>query len=100
MSELEDYPEPAFWEGHQPGVRFADAPVGSRDFFALVERQRYVLEPHIPGIVRWDRWRDSDVYDERLLLEIPMLVGHYHMLAFALNSAGVQREEGVPGFPA
>jgi 4-carboxymuconolactone decarboxylase len=41
----------------------------------------------------------SEVYDERLLLEAVMLVGHYHMLAFALNSAGVQREEGVPGFP-
>jgi alkylhydroperoxidase family enzyme len=39
-------------------------------------------------------------YDERQLLEIPMVVGHYHMVAFALNSLGVQREEGVPGFPA
>jgi 2-polyprenyl-3-methyl-5-hydroxy-6-metoxy-1,4-benzoquinol methylase len=63
MSELEDYPEPAFWEGHQPGVRFADAPIGSRDFFALVEQQRYALEPHIHGIVRWDSWRGSDVLE-------------------------------------
>lgn len=38
-------------------------------------------------------------YDERQLIELPMLVGHYHMLAYALNSLGVQREEGVPGFP-
>ena len=28
-----------------------------------------------------------------------MLVGQYHMLAFALNSLGVQREPGVPGLP-
>jgi hypothetical protein len=28
-----------------------------------------------------------------------MLVGHYHMVAFALNSLGVEREEGVPGLP-
>ena len=27
-----------------------------------------------------------------------MLVGHYHMVAFTLNSLGVQREPGVPGF--
>ena len=39
-------------------------------------------------------------YDERQLIEVPMLVGHYHMVAFALNTFGVEREEGVPGFPA
>lgn len=39
-------------------------------------------------------------YDERQLVEVPMVVGHYHMVAFTLNSLGVQREEGVPGFPA
>jgi len=37
-------------------------------------------------------------YDERQLIEVPMLIGHYHMLAFTLNSLGVQREPGVPGF--
>jgi hypothetical protein len=29
---------------------------------------------------------------------VPMVVGHYHMVAFMLNSLGVQREPGVPGF--
>jgi alkylhydroperoxidase family enzyme len=38
-------------------------------------------------------------YDERQLIEVPMLVGHYHMVAFALNSLGVQREEGIAGLP-
>jgi 4-carboxymuconolactone decarboxylase len=38
-------------------------------------------------------------YDERQLIEVPMLVGHYHMVAFTLNSLGVQREPGVPGLP-
>jgi alkylhydroperoxidase family enzyme len=38
-------------------------------------------------------------YDEKQLIEVPMLVGHYHMVAFALNSLGVQREPGVPGLP-
>ena len=28
-------------------------------------------------------------YDERALIEIPMVVGHYTMLAFVLNSLGV-----------
>src|SRR5439155_2015404 len=41
----------------------------------------------------------AERYDERQLIEVPMLVGHYHMVAFALNSLGVQREAGVPGLP-
>jgi 4-carboxymuconolactone decarboxylase len=36
--------------------------------------------------------------DERQLIEVPMLIGHYHLVAFTLNSLGVQREPGVPGF--
>jgi alkylhydroperoxidase family enzyme len=38
------------------------------------------------------------LYDERQLIELPMLVGQYHLVAFTLNSLGVQREPGVPGF--
>lgn len=41
----------------------------------------------------------SESYDERGLLEIAMLVGHYHMVAFALNSAGVELDAGVEGLP-
>jgi 4-carboxymuconolactone decarboxylase len=37
-------------------------------------------------------------YDERQLIEVPMVVGHYHLVAFTLNSLGVQLEPGVPGF--
>lgn len=37
-------------------------------------------------------------YDERQLVEVPMLVGHYHLVAYTLNSLGVEREPGVPGF--
>jgi alkylhydroperoxidase family enzyme len=38
-------------------------------------------------------------YDERQVIEVPMLVGQYHMVAFTLNSLGVEREPGVPGLP-
>ena len=37
--------------------------------------------------------------DERQLIELTMLVGQYHLVSFALNSLGVQREPGVPGLP-
>jgi 4-carboxymuconolactone decarboxylase len=36
-------------------------------------------------------------YDEKQLIELPILVGQYHMVAFALNSFGVEIE---PGFNA
>lgn len=34
-------------------------------------------------------------YDERQMIELPMLVGHYHLVAFTLNSLGVQVEDDV-----
>ncbi|MFI9586149.1 carboxymuconolactone decarboxylase family protein [Streptomyces sp. NPDC052236] len=36
---------------------------------------------------------------ERQLIELPVLVGHYHLLAFTLNSLRVQPEPGLPGMP-
>lgn len=36
-------------------------------------------------------------YDERQLIEVPMVVGHYHLVAFTLNSLGVELEPGVTG---
>jgi len=38
-------------------------------------------------------------YSVEQLIEIPMLVGQYHLVSFTLNSLGVQREPGVPGLP-
>ncbi|MGI8792658.1 MAG: DUF480 domain-containing protein [Acidimicrobiales bacterium] len=38
-------------------------------------------------------------FDERQLIEIPMLVGQYHLVSFALNSLGVQAEAGVAPLP-
>jgi alkylhydroperoxidase family enzyme len=38
-------------------------------------------------------------YDERQLIEIPMLVGQYHLVAMTLNTLGVEPEEGLEGFP-
>ena len=32
-------------------------------------------------------------YDDQQLIEVPMLVGHYHAVAFTLNSLGVQLEQ-------
>jgi alkylhydroperoxidase family enzyme len=60
---------------------------------------RAAEELHENGCIGDDTWRAlADRYDDPQLIEVPMLVGHYHMVAFTLNSLGVQREPGVPGF--
>ena len=41
----------------------------------------------------------ADVYDTQQLIEVPMLVGHYHMVAMTLNALGVQLDPGLTGFP-
>jgi alkylhydroperoxidase family enzyme len=38
-------------------------------------------------------------YDEAQLIELTMLIGQYHMVAFALNSLGVQLDEGLEPLP-
>lgn len=38
----------AFWQANPCGVKFADAPPGSRRFYELVEAHRYTKEWHIP----------------------------------------------------
>ena len=42
----------------------------------------------------------SSAYSDRQLIELCMLVGQYHLVAYALNSLGVQREPGIEGFPS
>ena len=34
-------------------------------------------------------------YDERQMIELPMLIGHYHLVGYTLNSLGVQVEDEV-----
>ncbi|MHB8465456.1 MAG: carboxymuconolactone decarboxylase family protein [Acidimicrobiales bacterium] len=38
-------------------------------------------------------------YDDAQLIELPMLVGQYHLVAMTLNSLGVEMDEGLEGFP-
>lgn len=41
----------------------------------------------------------ADAYSTEQLIELPMLVGHYHMVAMTLNSLGVQLDPGLTGLP-
>ena len=57
-------------------------------------------ELHADACIADDTWAALAArYDERQLIELPMLVGHYHLVAFTLNSLGVQLEPGLEGLP-
>ncbi len=57
-------------------------------------------ELHNASTISDDTWAElASVYDEKQLIEIPMLVGQYHMVAFALNSLGVEQDEGIEDLP-
>ncbi|HEX4188332.1 MAG TPA: carboxymuconolactone decarboxylase family protein [Solirubrobacteraceae bacterium] len=41
----------------------------------------------------------AEDHDQRALIELAMLVGHYHMVAYALNSLEVDLDEGLEPLP-
>jgi alkylhydroperoxidase family enzyme len=41
----------------------------------------------------------AETYDERQMIEATILVGHYHLVAFALNSFGVELDDGLEALP-
>ena len=57
-------------------------------------------ELHAACRISDDTWTSlAERYDTRQLIEIPMLVGQYHLVAMTLNTLGVEREDGLEGFP-
>lgn len=41
----------------------------------------------------------AERYDPKQLVEIPMVVGHYHLVSMTLNTLGVPLEDGAPRWP-
>jgi alkylhydroperoxidase family enzyme len=57
-------------------------------------------ELHQRSRVSDDTWETlAETYDTQQLIEATMVVGHYHMVAFALNSLGVELDEGLEPLP-
>lgn len=50
-----------------------------------------IADPTWEGLVRH--------FDERQLVELPLLVGYYHLVAFTLNALAVQPEPGLEALP-
>ena len=57
-------------------------------------------ELHSDACISDDTWVAlASTYTVEQLIEVPMLVGQYHLVSFTLNSLGIQREPGVAGLP-
>lgn len=75
---------------------------GSRREAENVDRDlaRAADELHDRNTIIDETWASlAERYDEQQLIEICMVVGQYHLVAFTLRSLGVQREAGVEGLP-
>ena len=58
-------------------------------------------ELHDDARIGDDTWRSlAATWSEAQLIELCMVVGQYHLVAFTLNSLEVQREDGVPALPS
>jgi len=69
----------------------------SADDVALL---RAADELHADACITDETWAElASRYSTEQLIEIPAVVGLYHMLAMTLNSLGVQCDEGLPAFP-
>ncbi len=80
--------------------RVADGPdaEGWADWDALLLRAADEL--HGSHTLSDETWAAlSTTYDHKQLIEVPMVVGHYHLVAMTLNTLGVEREPGVEGLP-
>ena len=77
-------------------VRAGAGAEGWEDFDAALLRAADEL--HAQARISDATWETlASRYDEPQLIEVPMVVGHYHLVAFTLNSLGVELEPGVAG---
>jgi 4-carboxymuconolactone decarboxylase len=77
-------------------VRLGPAEKGWSDADATVLRAAdELIDTHTLSDATWQLL--SDRYDEQQLIEVPMVVGLYYSMGFALNSFGVQPEPDITG---
>ena len=58
-------------------------------------------ELHADAFISNDTWSAlATHYSTQQLMDLVFTVGQYNLVSMALNTLGVQRDEGVPGFPS
>ena len=81
-------------------LRVADGPDAAGWSPADAALLRGADELHEHAKVSSGTWASlAESYDERGLLEITVLVGHYHLVAYALNSLEIELDDGLEGLP-
>jgi 4-carboxymuconolactone decarboxylase len=83
-------------------ARIASDSTESRDAWDSKEAvlMRAADELHNDSSITDRTWEElARIYDVEQLIELPMLVGHYHLVAMTLNSLGVELDDGLEGFP-
>jgi 4-carboxymuconolactone decarboxylase len=74
----------------------SDEPAGSADPWDLL-LIRAADELHRDACLGEDTWAElATRYDERQLIEVPMVVGGYHQVSFVLNSLGIPVDDDIP----
>jgi 4-carboxymuconolactone decarboxylase len=62
---------------------------------------RAVDELHTNSVISDDTWQTlASRYSSAELVEVPMMVGQYHLIAWLMNSAGILPEDGEQGLEA
>ena len=80
-------------------LRVAEGPDADGWSAAAARLLRAADELHEHAKILDRTWaRLAEIY-ERGLIEIPMIVGHYHLVAFALNSLEVELDPGLEPLP-
>jgi SAM-dependent methyltransferase len=51
------------WEAEPCGTSTTEAPFGTPEFFAEVERERYRLEPYVRSFAQFERWRGKRILE-------------------------------------
>jgi alkylhydroperoxidase family enzyme len=81
-------------------LRVAQRPLASGWSPADAALLRAADELHQSSKIAEDTWAVlCERFDERGLIEVAMLVGHYHLIAYALNSLEVDLDEGLERMP-
>jgi 4-carboxymuconolactone decarboxylase len=78
-------------------TRGADAPGWSELDRLLLRATDELLEDAFLSDATWQAL--SAHYSTQQLIDLVFLVGQYNLVSMALNSLGVQLDQGVPGFP-
>lgn len=91
--------------GIQCGLTDEETDATTRDDYAWSDDDALLIttadELHANSMISDPTWAILEKrYSKKQIIELLMTVGQYHLVAMTLNTLGVQRDEGVPGFPS